>query len=97
MNIRFRTARLRQTFEEAAVAYRAWGKPVGDRYIRRVRYILDAPSIHELFQIRSLRLHPLAGQFSGRHAMTLIDRWRLIVTIEAEFITIEEVTNYYGD
>ncbi len=97
MTVSFRTARLLQAFEHAAEAYRLWGKPAGERYIQRVQYILDAPSVQALYDIRSLRLHPLSGPLAGRHAMVLVDRWRLILTIEGDTVTIEEVSNHYGD
>lgn len=29
--------------------------------------------------------------------MTLQGRWRLIVTVESDTVTVEEVTNHYGD
>jgi len=97
VQVSFRSIQLRHAFERAGNGYRLWGRQVGDRYIQRVRYILDANSVQELYRIQSLHLHPLSGPLDGFHAMTLIGRWRLVLTIGSDIVTIEEVTNHCGD
>ena len=50
-----------------------------------------------LFDLMSLHLHPLTGDRQGYYSLTLSGRWRLILTVEGDTVTIEEVTNHYGD
>lgn len=57
--------------------------------------ILDADDFRDLFAFASLRLHPLTGERQGQYAMTLVGRWRLIVSLEGSIVVIEEVSNHY--
>jgi len=54
-------------------------------------------SILELRPHPGPRLHALRGEFSGKHAIDLAGRWRLIVSIQGDMLTLEEVSNHYGD
>ena len=54
----------------------------------------------DLYAIRALRLHPLTGRRKGQLAMTLTGRWRLIVTVGSDAMTVvrvEEVSKHYDD
>ena len=51
----------------------------------------------KLFDIASLRLHPLTGDRQGQYALTLTGRWRLILTVAGDTAIIEEVSSHYGD
>lgn len=96
MKVRFRSNQLRRCYEDENLAYRAWGRAVGEQYLNKVTRILDAPALSDLFDLRSLRLHPLRGGRQGQYAMTLVGRWRLIISVaEDETIVIEEVSNHY--
>jgi plasmid maintenance system killer protein len=97
LRLAFRTHHLQRCAEHAAEAFRAWGTVVGDRYLRRIVAIKDAATVQDLYDLRSLRLHPLRGGQSGRHAIVLTGSWRLIVTIQGDTVTIEEVSNHYDD
>jgi len=52
---------------------------------------------HKLFDLASLRLHPLTADREGFYGLTLTGRWRLILTVEGDTAIIEEVTNHYDD
>lgn len=99
MNVRFRSRQLLRRYERHQEAERAWGTAVARKYIQRVSLLYAADHLHDLFALRALRLHPLKGERAGQYAMTLHERWRLIVTLEDEGRTavVEEVTNHYGD
>lgn len=100
MPVEFRTARLRKCYTNSAAAAREWGDKVGRRYIERVNVLKAAKSADDLHRITALRFHPLKGNQEGRHAMTLVDRWRMVVTFRADALTVvrvEEVSAHYGD
>lgn len=97
MEVRFGNQQLRRCFERSAEAARRWGPDVGRRYIQRVSALHAADHFNDLFTIRAFRLHPLGGNREGQYALTLIGRWRLIIRLEGETITVEEVSNHYGD
>jgi toxin HigB-1 len=100
VQVTFRTARLQKCYTDSAVAAREWGDKVGRRYIERVNVLKAAKSADDLHKITALRFHPLKGNQEGRHAMTLVDRWRLVVSFQDDALTIvrvEEVSAHYGD
>ncbi|WBL37309.1 type II toxin-antitoxin system RelE/ParE family toxin [Tepidiforma flava] len=98
MDVEFRTEELRRRYLEPGEAERAWGRPVARKYIQRVDILRAAGSLAELAALASLRLHPLRGARAGQYALSLNDRWRLIVTVDAAgIVRVEEVTNHYGD
>ena len=98
MNIEFRTNRLRRAFELESQAVRRWGTDVGRIYIRRLIQIQAAPSMEDLFEIRSLRFHPLTGDRRGQFAASLMGRWRLILERGADERTliVVDVEDYHG-
>ena len=59
--------------------------------------LLDAEKFEDLFFATSLHLHPLVGNRRGQYSMTLQGRWRMIVTLNADTVTVEEVSNHHGD
>jgi toxin HigB-1 len=100
VQVEFRTVRLRTCYTDSAAAVREWGDKVGRRYIERVNVLKAAKAADDLHKIPPLRFHPLKGNRQGRHAMTLIDRWRLVVSFRDDALTVvrvEEVTKHYGD
>ncbi len=100
MQVEFRTKRLRKCYVESAAAAREWGDKIARRYIERVNVLKAARSLDDLHKIPPLRFHPLKGERQGQHAITLIDRWRMVVTFRGDAMTIvriEEVSAHYGD
>jgi plasmid maintenance system killer protein len=97
VDVRFRTARLRQCAESEVAAIREWGPIVGRRYADRIRLLQRTRRVQDLYGIRSLDFHPLTGNLSGSHAIRLTGRMRLIVVVHgAESLTIEAVLDYHG-
>lgn len=100
MQVEFRSARLRKCYTHSATAAREWGDKLSRRYIERVNVLKSAKSADDLYKIPALRFHPLKGDREGRHAMTSIGRWRMVVTFEDDALTVvrvEEVSAHYGD
>lgn len=99
MKVLFRARRLLKCYEESAVAAKEWGPAVGRAYIKRVEVLRSMKAFSEVFAQPSWRAHPLKGQREGQCAIALNDRWRLIVREgeDGSAVTIEEVTNHYGD
>lgn len=97
MKVVFRNRSLERCFVSLKEASQTWGQDVGRRYVQRVALLLDAERFDDLFTATTLHLHPLVGGRRGQYAMMLRGRWRLIVTVESDTVTVEEVTNHYGD
>ena len=96
MNVRFRTRLLQRCAQEERLAHREWGSDVARAYLRRIATIRNISEFHRLFDIASLRL-PLTGERASTFALTLVGRWRLILSVEGDAVVIEEVSNHYGD
>jgi plasmid maintenance system killer protein len=97
LKVQFRTRELQRCAQEESFAYREWGHDVGRVYLRRIATIRNVSEFRKLFDIVSLRLHPLTGDRQSSYALTLRGRWRLIVAVEGDTAIIEEVSNHYGD
>ncbi len=100
MEVTFRTDRLRKCYEQCREGERPWGEAVARKYIERINILKRCVSLQDVRCFRQLRLHKLTGKFEGRHAVTLHDRWRLLLTFEGGQpvqVRIEEVTQHYGD
>jgi proteic killer suppression protein len=100
VQVEFRTAGLGKCYAKSSDGVRQWGDKVARKYIDRVNILKHAKSLDDLRKIAALRFHPLKGDQKGRHAMTLVDRWRLIVTFPAGppmAVRVEEVSAHYGD
>ena len=99
MEVSFRTARLRRSYEESARAVKQWGPTVGRKYVTRINQLYAVRDLQEAYNIRSLRLHPLKGAREGELSIYLTGRWRLIVTKAdtEESVIIREVSNHYDD
>jgi len=97
MDVTFATRRLERAYLEGHAAIREWGDVVGRKYVQRIDAVRAAASFEDLFTLRALRLHPLKGEHEGKHALTIHDRWRLIVRSTGTHVEVLEVTNHYGD
>lgn len=99
MDIAFRTNRLQKAYDDDAVAIRRWGPEVGKRYIDRVDRIYAMPNFDGVQAIHAWNTHELTGNYAGLWAISLTGQWRLIVipSEDGESLSVEEVTNHYGD
>jgi proteic killer suppression protein len=100
VEVTFRTSQLEACFRSWRLGQRAWGTAVARRYVERLNIIRSARAMADLYAIGALRLHPLTGPRQGQLAMTLKWRWRLIVTVGSDTMTVvrvEEVSKPYDD
>lgn len=97
MEIEFASDELEARFLSSREGTRAWGANVARAYIKRVTFLAQAEDVRAVRAYRGLRLHSLRGASAGHSAIDLVGRWRLIVTIAANTVRIEEVSNHYGD
>ena len=98
MEVEFASKSLRRCYETYTEAAREWGPTVGRKYIMRVNVLYAAKQFSELYSIRALRLHELKGERKGQYAITVHDRWRLLLTrVADDTVRVEEVTKHYGD
>jgi len=100
LEVNFKTKKLQKQFENHKEAFRAYGQDVGKKYIMRVVTLQRATSFDDLCKITSLHFHPLKGNRKGEYAITLVGKWRLIITNdgdEFDIAKVEEVSDHYGD
>lgn len=100
MQVEFRTAKLRDCYADAKKATREWGAKVARRYIERVNILKAAKAADDLYKVVVLRFHSLTGDRKGLYALTLVDRWRMVVSFrdkEMTVVRVEEVSAHYGD
>lgn len=100
VEVTFRTSELGEAYRVHKKAVRLWGDQVARKYVQRVDILRAAESSDDLFKVPPLRFHPLAGDKAGKYALTLHDRYRLIVSFEDQAMTrvaVEEVSNHYDD
>lgn len=99
MEIGFRTARLRRSYEDSSRAIQEWGPVVGRSYVTRINMLSELKNFQAAYGVRAFRLHPLHGALRGEISIYLVGRWRLIVTEgdTDDSVIIEEVSNHYDD
>jgi len=94
----FASEKLKRCYEANAVAARLWGAQVARKYISRINALYAARAFSDLFLIKAFRLHKLKGGRQGQYAITVLDRWRLVlVRLQEDVVRVEEVTKHYGD
>lgn len=97
MQLEFRNRQLRVAYESPREAVRLWGVDPARRYGDRLDLIRHVQNWTELFDFRTARLHPLHGEREGQFSMVLIGRWRLILSVVDNTVTVEEVNRHYDD
>ncbi len=99
MLVEFGSRALEERFRSSREAARAWGEPVGKKYIMRIRQAQAATTFTELQSLAALRVHPLRGRRRGQWAATIHGRWRLVFRVDeaSNVLIIEEVSNHHDD
>ena len=100
MEITFKTKKLEKQFLESKFAVKAYGQEVAKKYIMCINILQSAKSFEELYQIPTLKFHPLKANREGEYAIKLTDFYRLIITNDGgvfDIAKIEEVSKHYGD
>jgi len=100
VEIRFRTRKLEKQYINHHEAEKAYGKDIARKYIQRINIIRHTRNIDELKKLPGLRCHSLKGNRQGQWAVNLTGFYRLIFTLEGNFleiVCIEEVSKHYGD
>ena len=100
MEITFKTKKLEKQFLQSKFAEKAYGQEVAKKYIMRINILKSAKSFEELYQIPTLKFHPLKGNREGEYAIKLTGFYRLIITNDGgvfDIAKIEEVSKHYGD
>ena len=88
MQVEFRTHRLRSCYVNSSAGVREWGDKVARRYIERVNVLKAAKTADDLYKVSVLRFHPLKGDRQGQHSITLVDRWRMVVTFRDDALIL---------
>lgn len=100
MEIKFKTKKLEKQYINHKEAEKAYGKDVARKFIQRINLLKSAKNFEELFNIPTLKFHPLKGQREGEFAMKLTGFYRLIITNDNDVFDIakiEEVSKHYDD
>ena len=100
MKVEFRTKKLEKQFLDSKQAVKAYGQAVAIRYVERINIIKSATRIEQLEKLPRLNCEPLKGDRKGEWSIKLINRMRLIFTLEGEtleIVRIKEVSKHYGN
>ena len=99
VEVEFASNHLARCAVDERLAAREWGARIARRYQERVNALLDAPDFNFLRSSQAFRLHSLEGQRREQYTIYLTGRWRLIITRGpgANTVTVEEVSNHYGN
>lgn len=99
MRVDFATAKLERLFTESHYAIRQLGPEVAWKYINRVEVLMHATNFNEVLENRPLRCHPLEPRSRNYWSIVLTGRWRMIVkpAPDGSALTVEDVSNHYGD
>jgi plasmid maintenance system killer protein len=100
VDVRFKTNRLRECYEDENEGTREWGAKIARQYISRVNLLDKVKNAQDLRPFKALHFHALEGAKSGQYAIRLDDAWRLVVSFDDKGMTIvrvEEVSKHYGD
>ncbi len=98
MEVEFATNRLAVASLTLSEATRLFGVPVGRKYIQRLAVMRAVQKFSDLYGHQALRLHPLRGDCTGKHAITLTGNYRLILErISEDAVRILDVEDYHGD
>lgn len=100
MRVSFRTKKLERQYLSSKEAVKAYGDQVASKFIERVNIIKAAESIDDLVRLPGLNCHQLQGDLSGKWAIKLTGRYRLIFRLQENVdvvVQVVEVSNHYGD
>lgn len=100
VQVTFKAKRLQEAYETFDKARKLWGERIARRYVGRVKFLQDAASAQDIFNVKAFHTHPLKGQRAGQYAINLDAAWRLIVTFtdkEMKIVRVEEVSDHYDD
>ena len=98
MKLRYASRRLREASLSIDAATKAFGRQAGRKYIQRIGQIRASPRFHNLYDLRSLRFHPLAGSGKGQYAMNITGNFRLVLEqVTEEEVRITNVEDYHGN
>jgi len=100
MLVEFRTKKLEKQYEKSKQAIKEYGEAVARRYVQRINTIKHTNNFEEVRKLPGFDCHPLHGDRKGEWSITLINRMRLIFTLEGEtleIVQIKEVSKHYGD
>lgn len=83
-----------------------FGSPVIIKFRRLVETMRLMSSTQEMYDLKSLHFEKLKGDLKGYYSVRINDQYRIVMSIEKneilvqeveEIITIEGLTNHYGD
>lgn len=99
MEIDFASKRLERLYTDSVYSAKELGPAVSRKYIQRIELIYSASNFEEVRSMPGFRCHLLEPRKKNYWAISLDQRWRLIVMpVEGKnCICIEQVNNHYGD
>ncbi len=99
MRVEYASAALKRCAVSFDEGTRKWGKAVARKFIQRIGEVQAAPSLQDLRQSRAMHFHKLHGFNPPRFGILIHDRWRMefIISPDKQVITVQEVSNHYGD
>lgn len=98
MVVNFRTAELEKWYSDAKAARKALGE-IARAYVRQIDVLRAAPNTAELSRIPQLHFKAMSkdSPLRGKYSVRLSGMMRLVLTIEGQVVTVEEVSKHYEE
>lgn len=99
MQISFKTDELQTWFTDAKKARRALGDQVAKAYRKQIELLQAAPDQTELSRIPQLHFKAMAKgtPLAGKYTVRLSGYMRMVLAIEGQVVTVEEVSKHHED
>jgi plasmid maintenance system killer protein len=99
MQVEFKTDELAKWFTTAKEARKALGEQIAKAYRKQVELLQAAPNQSELSRIPQLHFKAMAKgtPLAGKYSIRLSGFMRIVLSIEGQVITVEEVSKHYDE
>jgi plasmid maintenance system killer protein len=99
MQVNFRTTELASYYTDERAARKALGEQIAKAYVRQIDLLRAAATQADLSRVPQLHFKAMAKgtPLAGKYSIRLSGFMRLILSIEGQVITLEEVSKHYDD
>lgn len=100
ITVRFADKKLEKAFKELKSGSKIWGETVARKYIERLNALQAVNDVSEFCEaFPHYKDHALKGPKKHMRSLILHDRWRVEYQPDKDGkgVTIQEVSNHYGD
>jgi plasmid maintenance system killer protein len=99
MEVKFKTPELEKWFTDSKAVRKALGEQIGKAYRKQIELLQAAPNTAELSKIPQLHFKAMAKgtPLAGKYTVRLSGFMRMVLAIEGQVVTVEDVSKHYED